>query len=220
MESTQTAGEGLTFEKVWATIQENGRQIGELRKTLREMGKETDRQMQETDRLVKENARRMKETDRQMKETDRRMKETDRQIGKLGNRFGEMIEHMVMPNLLRKFRRLGFTFMTARRAEIKGQRKNVYAEVDAFLENGKKVMAVEVKAKPDINDINEHVKRMEKLRRYADSHHDRRAYLGAIAGMVFGEDEKNYALKEGFYVIEPSGDTFNIVIPKGRPREW
>jgi hypothetical protein len=187
MEATQATGEGLTFEKVWSTIQENGRQIGELRKTLREMGKETDRR-----------------------------------LGKLGNRFGEMIEHMVMPNLLTKFRKLKFTFMTARRAEIRGQRKDVYAEVDALLENGEKVMAVEVKVKPSINDMNEPLERMAKLRRYADSHNDRRVYLGAMAGMVFGEDEKAYALKKGFYVIEPSGDTFEIVEPKGRcrPREW
>jgi hypothetical protein len=192
MESTPAIGEGLNFEKVWETLQETARQ-------LRELGAETDRRM---------------------KETDRRMKETDRQLGKLGNRFGEMIEHMVMPNLLTKFKKLNFTFMTARRAEIRGQRNDVYAEVDALLENGDKVMAVEVKVKPDVNDINEHLERMEKLRRYADARNDKRMYLGAMAGMIFGKDEKTYALKRGFYVIEPSGDTFKIVEPKGKPREW
>jgi hypothetical protein len=45
-----------------------------------------------------------------------------------------------------------------RNAEIKGQRKDGDAEADVFLENGKKVMAVEVKVKPDVNDINEHVR--------------------------------------------------------------
>jgi hypothetical protein len=63
---------------------------------------------------------------------------------------------------------------------------------------------------------------MEKLRAYADLHNDRRAYLGAIAGVVFNDSEKTYALKNGFYVIEPSGDTFTITEPAGnyRPREW
>ena len=51
---------------------------------------------------------------------------------------------------------------------------------------------------------------------------DKRKYLGAIAGLVFGDGEKTYALKKGFYVIEPSGDTFNIIPPTGKyyPHEW
>jgi hypothetical protein len=46
--------------------------------------------------------------------------------------------------------------------------------------------------------------------------------MGAMAGVVFSESEKTYALKKGFYVIEPSGDTFNITEPKGiyHPHEW
>jgi hypothetical protein len=83
-------------------------------------------------------------------------------------------------------------------------------------------MIVEIKSKPNIDDINDHIERMEKLRRYADLHGDKRKYLGAIAGVVFGDSEKTYALKKGFYVIEPSGDTFNIIEPKGSyyPHEW
>jgi hypothetical protein len=49
-----------------------------------------------------------------------------------------------------------------------------------------------------------------------------RIYLGAVAGVVFSNSEKIYALKKGFYVIELSGDTFNITGPKGNyhPHEW
>ena len=50
---------------------------------------------------------------------------------------------------------------------------------------------------------------MEKLRRYADLHHDQRKYWGAVAGMVVSNNERDYALKNGFYVIVPSGDTRN-----------
>ncbi|GHU71975.1 hypothetical protein FACS189450_08910 [Spirochaetia bacterium] len=53
-------------------------------------------------------------------------------------------------------------------------------------------------------------------------HEDKRKHLGAIAGLVFGDGEKTYTLKKGFYVIEPSGDTFNITEPTGKyyPHEW
>jgi hypothetical protein len=61
---------------------------------------------------------------------------------------------------------------------------------------------------------------MEKLRKHGDLNNDRRRYLGAMAGVVFSQSEKLYALQQGFYVIEPSGETFSITEPRGRPREW
>ena len=167
----EAIGEGLTFEKVWAALMETREQI-----------KETGRQMKETDKRLAE----------QMKETDRRlakqMKETDRQIGKLGNRFGEMVEYMIVPNLVAKFQELGFEFeKTHCDTEIRDQKHNIFTEVDVFLENGDKVMIVEIKTKPNVDDINDHIERMEKLRKYADLHNDKRKYLGAIAGVVFGD---------------------------------
>jgi hypothetical protein len=62
---------------------------------------------------------------------------------------------------------------------------------------------------------------MEKVRRHARLRGDERAYLGAVTGMVLNDNVKTYAFKNGFYVVEPSGDTFNIIEPSGdyRPRE-
>jgi uncharacterized coiled-coil DUF342 family protein len=172
--------------------------------------------------ILREVGRKQEETAQQMKETDKQMKETDKRIGEITNRFGDMVEHMVIPNLVAKFGDLNFTFTKANRTEIRDKEHNIFTEVDAFLENGDKVMAVEIKTKPGIDDIDDHIERMEKLRKYADLHHDKRIYLGAIAGVVFSESEKVYALKKGFYVIEPSGDTFNIIEPTGSyyPHEW
>ena len=158
-------------------------------------------------------------TNEQIKENNR---EFNKRFGELTNRFGDMVEYMVLPNLLTKFEEMGFTFTKANRTEIKDKEHNIFMEIDALLENGDKVMAVEIKTKPGIDDINGHIERMEKLRAYADLHNDKRAYLGAVAGVVFSGSEKIYALKKGFYVIEPSGDTFTITAPEGnyRPHEW
>ena len=164
-----------------------------------------------------------KETDRKMQETTQQMKETDKRVGELTNRFGEMVEHMVIPNLLTKFNELDLPFTKAYPdAKIADKEHDIFTEVDAFLENGDKVMIVEIKNKPKIGDIDDHIERMEKLRKVADLRNDKRKYLGAIAGVVFGDREKTYALKNGFYVIEPSGDTFNITEPAGAyyPHEW
>jgi hypothetical protein len=173
--------------------------------------------------ILRENAQGMKELRESQKETDRQIQKTDGQLGKLGNRFGEIVEYIVMPNLVAKFRELRFEFTKAAPdVVITDKEHDISVEVDAFLENGDKVMIVEIKTKPTTGHVKDHIKRMEKLRQYADLHNDKRIYLGAIAGVVFGENVSTYALKNGFYVIEPSGDTFNIIEPKGKyhPHQW
>jgi hypothetical protein len=219
---TQTAEknhEDLAFERVWAIIQEvaeSQKETGRLIRELREDSKETDRQMKETDRLIKE----LREDS---KETDRRMKETDRRIGDLGNRFGELVEHLVAPSITEKFNELGFYF-TKRSLDVDIREPgspNACAEIDILLEDGDIVIAVEVKSKPRQSDVDEHVKRMELLRRMADRRQDSRKYQGAIAGAIMSQALRDYVIQTGFYLIEQTGDTVKLTIPEGfTPREW
>ncbi|MDR0600131.1 MAG: hypothetical protein LBG84_08665 [Treponema sp.] len=215
---------GLDFEQVWAGLEKTRlfvegmvRRQEESDRQLKEMVRETDRQLKE---MVQETDRQLKETDRHLKETDERL---SKQLGKLGGRLGEMIEYMVKPNLIEKFRELGFVFTKVyQETEIKDKQNNIVAEVDFTMEDGDKVMIVEVKSKPSVGDVKDHLARMEKVRLHADLHGDGRRYLGAVAGMVMNENARDFALRNGFYVIEPSGDTFTVIVPRGayRPREW
>jgi len=210
MGAVQTRVDHPNFDTVWAIMQENAIQLKEI------------------DRIVKENAERQKETDRQMKETDRQMKETDRQIkdfnkrfGEFSNRFGEVVEYMIAPNLQKKFREFGLDFLLASPSfTVSDDNHQILFEIDVFLQNGDKAMLVEVKTKLSTEDVKDHVKRLEKMRAYADLHGDKRAFLGAVAGVVMTPYAKKYALGLGFYVIEPSGETFNITSPQGKPKEW
>jgi uncharacterized coiled-coil DUF342 family protein len=236
MAATQTSEPMVTFEQFMASMKELRESMKEDRERMKEDSERIRERMKEDRERMREDRERMKEDHKRIKdfnesmqklkesqeETSRQMKMTDKKLGELTNRFGEMVEYMVIPNLLTKFEEMGFTFTKANRTEIKDKKNNIFTKVDAFLENGDKVMIVEIKTKPNIEDINTHMERMEKLRKYADLRSDRRGYLGAIAGVVFSDSEKVYALKNGFYVIEPSGDTFNITEPTGRyhPREW
>ena len=79
---------------------------------------------------------------------------------------------------------------------------------------------LEVKPKLTTEKVKEHIKRLEKMRKYADLHGDKRSFLGAVAGVVITTYAKKYALNQGFFVIEPSGETFNITSPEGQPKEW
>jgi predicted AAA+ superfamily ATPase len=95
------------------------------------------------------------------------------------------------------------------------------AEVDVLLENGDIVIAVEVKSKPNDEDVDDHLQRMEILRRHADGKQDKRRYQGAIAGAVMSDEVRRYIEKKGLYVIEQTGDTVRISIPPGfKAHEW
>jgi len=170
--------------------------------------------LQETRQLINE----LRES---QKETDRIVKETSKQIGGLNNRFGEIVEYMVAPNLLKKFREYGFKFHQASPDVVfSDDDDNTLFEVDVLLQNSDKAMLVEVKTTLTTEDVKEHIERLKKMRKYADLHGDKRIFLGAVAGVVMTTNVKKYALKQGLYVIEPSGETFNIISPSGKPKEW
>ncbi len=197
------------------------------KETARQM-KETDRKMQETAESQKETARQMKETDRKMqettesqKETDRQMKEYNKRLGEFTNRFGEVVEYMVAPNLREKFREMGLNFPKANpNVDVSDYDNQIFLEIDVLLENGDKAMLVEIKTKLTTERVKEHIKRLEKMRVYADLHGDKRRFLGAVAGVVMTPHVKKYALEQGLYVVEPSGETFSITKPNGDPKEW
>jgi hypothetical protein len=214
METTQIHVESPNFQTVWAALQE-----------VAALQKESEQGLKETDRIVKENAESQKETYRQIKETqketDRQIKDINKRFGEYSNRFGEIVEYMVAPSLREKFRELGLNFPAAySNAEISDYDNNIFLEIDVKLENGDKAMLVEVKTKLTTEDVKEHMERLEKMRVYADLHGDRRTFLGAVAVVVMTQNAKNYALGQGFYVVEPSGETFNITSPNGQPKEW
>ncbi len=135
--------------------------------------------------------------------------------------MGEVVEFMVAPNLRKKFEELGFNFSQSnQKKEIVDKDNKISFEIDVFLENYSKAMLVEVKTTPTTENVKEHIKRLQKMRKFADLHGDKRTFMGAVAGVVITDNVKKYILKQGFFVIEPSGEGFNITSPKGQPREW
>jgi hypothetical protein len=90
---------------------------------------------------------------------------------------------------------------------------SIYLEIDAFLENRKQAMVVETKSTCKIEDVDYHIKRMEKVRHHAQLYEDTRQYYGAIASTVIDANTKRYALQQGFFVIELAGEDANIVKP-------
>lgn len=251
---------GLTFEQVWASIQELRESQKETDRILRETA-ETDKRRREADeRLAKEAYKRQKEADERQKEAYERQKEAyerqkeadeqlrvaneqrskesaeqlkelkrivnrnSRQMGDLHRRFGQLAEHLVAPNINKRFNELGYHFGSYAPGgfKLEDERGKVIAEIDILLENGETIMAVEVKTTPAVKDVEHHIRRLEILRDARRRiNNDTRKIRGAIAGAIFGADEKKATIEAGLYVIEQSGDTMKIEVPEGFvPGEW
>jgi hypothetical protein len=199
MAQTHEPRQDLSFNDVWAALME-----------LRESQKETDRLFRES----------QKETEQKMKETAEQMKETDRKIGRLGSRIGDLIEHLTASNILEEFKKLNYDFTrVSRNTKIKDEKNRILAEIDIVLENGEFAMVVEVKSLLTVNDVKDHINRMETLRRYADLHGDQRKYVSSVSGALIEEAARVFALQTGIYVIEHPGERIEIHAPK-TVRAW
>jgi len=199
MPATQTANPP-SFESVWALIQE----VGQNQK--------------ETDRMMKEYREDLKETERILKE---QAENNNNNIGSLTNLFGDVTEAMVAPKICEKFNEFGFNFLRANpKARFNDRANNISFEVDIMLENSDKALLIEAKTKLTDERVDKHIIRLEKMRKYANLHGDKRIFLGAVAGIVLIDEVKDYALSKGFYFIEYAGDNFFITAPNNKPKEW
>jgi len=186
---------GITFEQVWAALMED-------RELMKKSKEEADKRHQEIDRILKRNSK---------------------QMGDLHRRFGQLAEHLVAPNIHKRFNELGYHFGGTFPGGLKiyNEQGQTIAEIDLLLENGETIMAVEVKVKPAVKDVEDHIKRLEILCDHRRKINDKRKVQGAIAGAIFGIEEKKATVEAGLYVIEQTGDTMKINVPNGFvPREW
>ncbi|MDR2438525.1 MAG: hypothetical protein LBE12_04005 [Planctomycetaceae bacterium] len=217
---------GLTFEKVWATIQELGKKYDAIfEREAEERQREAEERKREAEERKREAEERQKETDKRLKKLDETVRKTSsavaklsEKVGKLDNRFGELIEHLVAPGTVELFNKLGYHFdeITHPFGRKFEKGKIVLAQADVVLENANDIMIIEIKSKPQIQHIRELIRKMEIIRQYYEQQPDssNKKLIAALAGAIFPENVKKFTIKAGFYVITQSGDTLKIDVPK------
>ena len=174
--------------------------------TLR--SQETDRQIKEVAEQSKETEKRFKETDRQFKETDRKIKEVTTSIGKLGNRLGDFIEDAVRPVAVRLFKERGIEVHEVYQ-NVTMQRDGEGLEIDLLVVNDGEAVGVECKSNLKVDDVNEHLERLAKLKRLSPKYRDYKL-MGALAAMVIPDNVARYAMSKGLFVIGQSGEHLEI----------
>ena len=213
----------LTYEGLLEVFRESDRRFNEK---LEKQGAEFDRLMKERDAAFD---RRMQETDRRMRERDaeyaQRAKVTNKKIGDLTGSIGRVIEHMVAgDNIIKRFQALDYKIGDYSRNKKFGRDlpRDMWGEIDLFLENGDIAILIEVKTTLETKDVRKHMRTLEKFRRVSDIKGDKRRFIGAVAGAVVKGDAEEVAHENGMYVIVQSGEAVEIVpVPEGfKAREW
>jgi hypothetical protein len=170
------------------------------------------RSFQETDRIIKESQketnRRFEETERILKQTSLEVKAVSANIGKLGNRLGEFVEEAVRPSAVRLFRACGIEVHEVQQ-NIVVNRNGESMELDLLVVNDKDAVAIECKSHLSIDDVNEHLARLDKIKCLLPRYKDNRV-LGAVAGMIIPENVALYAIRKGLYVIGQNGDHLEL----------
>jgi hypothetical protein len=154
---------------------------------------ETTLRFQETDRIIKQMA----------KDTSREIKAVNASIGRLSNRLGEFVEEAVRPAAVRLFQERGIDVHEVHQ-NIVVKRDGEGIEIDLLVVNNKDVVAIECKSNLSVDDVNEHLERLDKIKRLIPDHKDKRI-TGAVAGMVIPEQVGIYAMRKGLFVIAQNG---------------
>ncbi|MDR1218473.1 MAG: hypothetical protein LBK73_02565 [Treponema sp.] len=189
MKTAQKTAKKTTFENRWTAVERGFVEIQKAHK--------------ETEKTLNALGISHKETEKTL----------NKAIGGLSNTMGSLVEHFMTAGLPQKFKQFGFTFNRVATVKWADGENNIYTEIDGLLENGSQAMVVEVKTTLRNEDVDDHLARMEKVRKYADLHGDKRDFLGAIAAAIVDKSSREYALKKGFYVIEPAGEDVKITKP-------
>jgi hypothetical protein len=203
-EQAAEAARGLTFEKVWAALMES-------RERQERASAETDRQLEKTFADVKA----------MFAETNATVDRVSKQVGDLSGSIGRITEEMFAAKLWEKFEGI-YKFIQGGPRKFWDKEGRTVAQVDVFLENGEYVMAVEIKTTLKKSDVEDHLERIEQVRRCMDESGSKRKLVGAVAGAVVQSEALHYAQLQGLYVLTQSGESVVLAeSPRGfKAAEW
>ena len=219
--------ESLTYEKVLNLITESSRKFNEnLEKSRIEFDKKLDKGFEKNrkefeERLEKEEAEREKSRKEFEDEFKKSRKEFDKKIGEISGTLGRFVEGLVEPKLLELFRNRGIE-VTEIYHNVEIHKKGMEeAEIDLLLINSDYSIAVEVKTTLKVSDVDDHIKRLEKLKNNPIRVLKGTTLLGAVAGMRIEEQADKYAYRQGLFVLKQKGEIVEIANDnKFKPKEW
>jgi Holliday junction resolvase len=175
-----------------------------------------EKEYQKTWKLIQEVAIELRET-KEMIETMSR--ETDKKIGALTGKWSRFVEGLIAPAALKLFTERGIAVNTIYQ-RVRKQLNGDGIEIDILAINGEYAILIEAKSTLGVDDIKEHLERLEKFAKFFPEYAARKV-VGAVAGIAIDEGADKFAYRNGLFVIAQSGETVKILNDeKFTPQIW
>jgi len=159
------------------------------------------------------------ETDKKFEKTERLVRDLSKNIGGLGNNVGQATEEYFLAALEKMEELAGVKIEHVGR--LKKRKKNLQGEYDAVVFGKDTLIVVEIKHRLDGNNVSDfYTNSLPAFRKLFPEYADRKI-LGAVAGMIVEKAAMKLANNKGLLVLTPSGQTINVLNPKGfRPKSF
>ena len=215
-------------------------QIAEWKKEIAEKQAEQQRESTEQQRQV---AERQKEAGERQKESIEREIERQRKIAERRKKAAE--DHgntekifsygynkplLEIPEYMRdfdipyKFEELGFKVDSAQEFSVYDTNGKLIFSVGFMLQNDSEAILVKMGFFLTVEEVDEHIKLIEDMYAYSRSdphtYFDKHSFFGAVAQAIMEPDVKDYALKQGLYVIEVFDREICITTPQGGAKKF
>lgn len=185
-------GKTLDFPAVWTALLKLGERVDRTTENIDKLGEKVDR--------------------------------VTANVGGLNQSMGDLVETLFAPHLGEKFDIYNYNLKRIfNRVPIYDDNSRLRSDIDILLSNTTVCMAVEVKRWLEKTDqIDEHIKRMQLIRQYPPAEVKGKKLLGAIVGAVVTPEAREYAEKNGFFVLELTGEDVRLLEPPKDflPKEW
>jgi hypothetical protein len=228
----------ITLADIYALFQasqaEADRRFAEADRLAAERAAEADRRLAEANRLAVERAaeanrlatERAAEADCRAAEADRRMKElekvaanTSREVAGLTTRWGQFVENLVEPAVVRLFQERGIQVKETAQRKI-SNRLEAPMEIDIWAVDGDVAVAIEVKSRLSRGDVDGFLDTLSRFRLAFPHYGDYRIY-GAVAAIEIDRGVDRCAYQRGLWVIKQTGDTVTLANDLDfQPRSW
>ncbi len=147
--------------------------------------------------------------------------EFDNRFRKFDGNWSRFVESLVRPGLIDLFEKHDI-HLRATYSNIFEYKNNLkYYEIDLLAVNDIYAVVVETKTTLTVEDVNEHLERMQKIQELPprDFNLKGKTILGAVAGISIKADADKYAQKKGLYVLTQKGNLLDMLNPM-HPKEW
>ena len=129
---------------------------------------------------------------------------------------------MIEPNILKLFAKRGIKLREVQnRVKIYKGTGEQEAEIDMLLINSEYSIALEVKTTLNIDAVNEHLERLDRIQNNPPKGIIGTILLGAVTGLRIEEQADKFAYRKGLFILKQKGEIVDIANDdKFNPRKW